>query len=119
MDSCLLPTIFQAGVKQKMITVKAMTATKMTTAAKPMVGSWLRSTLAREGMMVHRDRKEKKPLALAKSRRMLGGTRPVLRQMMPSTMHQMDMLTQPWQSLPRNSDSSRMAAATARQMKVV
>ena len=45
--------------------VNTSTATKMTTVAKPMVGSMLRSTLAREGMMVHRDRKEKKPLALA------------------------------------------------------
>ena len=47
------------------------------------------------------------------------GTRPVLRAMMPNTMHQMDMFTQPWHSSPRIWASHMNAAAMARQMKVV
>ncbi len=88
-----------------------------------MVGSMLRSTLAREGMMVHRDRKEKKPLALAWSRMMLGGTRPKFRAAIPNTMHRMDMLMKlrgvGLRKLAIIWASMMAVAPMARQMKVV
>ena len=109
--------------------VKATTSTKMTTVAKPMEGSMVMSILAREGMMVHRDRKAKKPLDLEKSRWMLGGIRPALRQMMPSTMQTMDMLiklrglapaiSKDLKNLPRSSAMATAVTPMARQMKLV
>ena len=100
-----------------------MTSPKTTTVAKPMVGIMPMSILAREGMMVHRDRKEKKPLALAWVTMMLGGTRPVFRATMPSTMHTMDMLVKlrgvPLKTLATISAMTMAAAPMPRQMKVV
>ena len=123
MASFLLPTTFQAGVSMKVMKVNTRTRTKMTTVAKPMEGSMVTSILAREGMMVHRDRKEKKPLALAWSRMMLGGTSPVLRAVMPKTMHRMDMLIKlrgvGLRTLAMVWARTMAVAPMARQMKVV